>query len=103
VPAAGTHVVRVENTGAQPHELAVIELFGNATAMDFVSAFEPNATGPPPGQGAGGLTFLAPGQGALVELTFDAGKRYAYICFFGDEESGKPHFLLGMTEEFTVA
>ncbi|MBW3582205.1 MAG: hypothetical protein KY455_03805 [Euryarchaeota archaeon] len=100
-PAGGQQVVQVTNDGGQPHEAALVKLEEGATAMDFIGAFAPDAQGPPPGRGAGGYTGLEPGETAYFQLDLEPGD-YAYICFLQDPESGKPHFQLGMIEEFTV-
>ena len=36
-----------------------------------------------------------------TELWLEPG-RYVLLCFVPDEETGQPHALLGMVEEFTV-
>jgi hypothetical protein len=88
---------------ALKHEVTLIELVGNATAMDFVNFFDPNAThdGPPPGLGAGGAAYVGVGESQLIELTFESGKTYAFLCFFENEMG--PHFAQGMVHEFSVA
>jgi uncharacterized cupredoxin-like copper-binding protein len=98
---AGPHTVEFRNEGTQAHEVVVVHLFGNAGAKDFIAAFEPGASGPPPGRPLGGMVGLdRSGQGFFM-TTFDPG-RYALICFFPDPASGTPHFAQGMTREFTV-
>lgn len=97
---AGTHTVKIRNIGGLPHEAPLIKLNDNASAMQFIGAFGPNATGPPPGRGAGGFGTLQTGTEAYAILTLSKGK-YAYICF--EQAGGKPHFAQGMISEFTVA
>lgn len=97
---AGTHTVRVTNAGHELHEAPLIRLEGNASAMDFVAAFGPNATGPPPGRGAGGVGTIPPGGTTYAVLTLTPG-RYAWLCF--EETDDAPHFARGMVHEFTVA
>lgn len=96
---AGRHVLKFTNPGAEPHEAALIKLRGNATWQDFVGAFGPNATGPPPGSGEGGITAIDPGMEQYASVVLSAG-RYVWLCFEGDEA---PHFTKGMVAEFTVA
>lgn len=98
--AAGTHTVKVVNRGAEPHEAPLIKLEGNATWQQFTAAFGPNATGPPPGRGAGGYGTLPPGGEAYAIVTLSPG-RYAWLCFESNAQG--PHFMQGMAHEFTVA
>ncbi len=97
----GQHHFRVNNLGAQDHELTLVELHGDATIPDILAAFSPNATGPPPGTFVGGTTSMAAGHVNYFMAELKAG-RYALICFVEDPETGAPHFALGMGREITV-
>ncbi|HZS11817.1 MAG TPA: hypothetical protein VFA38_06180 [Nitrospirales bacterium] len=59
------------------------------------------ASGPPPGVALGGIVGLDRGTHGYFTAYFDAG-RYALICFLPDAATGQPHFMKGMTAEFTV-
>lgn len=98
---AGTHTIQVMNHGTQTHEVVLLKLDPGASAKDFGTAFEPGASGPPPGQPIGGVVGIEPGQHAYFKARFEPG-RYGLICFFPDPATGKPHFAQGMTSEFTV-
>ncbi|MBU6482045.1 MAG: hypothetical protein KGS09_16030 [Nitrospirae bacterium] len=98
---AGSHTIQVMNQGAQPHEVVVLKLDPGASAKDFGAAFEPGASGPPPGKPVGGVVGLESGEHAFFTARFEPG-RYGLICFFPDPVTGKPHFAQGMTSEFTV-
>ena len=98
---AGTHTIQVLNHGTQPHEVVLLKLDPGASAKDFGAAFEPGASGPPPGQPIGGVVGIETGQHAYFKARFEPG-RYGLICFFPDPATGKPHFAQGMTAEFTV-
>lgn len=98
---AGSHTIRVMNHGTQPHEVVVLKLDPGASAKDFAAAFEPGASGPPPGKPIGGVVGLATGEHAFFTAQFEPG-RYGLICFFPDSATGQPHFAKGMTSEFTV-
>jgi hypothetical protein len=101
-PKAGAQTVRIVKNGAQPHEAVLAKLDDGATPMDFIQAFGPNATGPPPGTfPPGGISQMDPGQTATVEWDLAPG-RYVLICFVADPGSHAPHFALGMLHEFTV-
>ena len=98
---AGAHTIQVTNHGTQPHEVVVLKLDPGASAKDFGAAFEPGATGPPPGKPVGGVVGIETGAHAYFTTRFEPG-RYGLICFFPDPATGKPHFAQGMTSEFTV-
>lgn len=99
--AAGTHTVRVTNAGAQPHEVVLVKLDDGKTVKDFGAAFEPGASGPPPGRAMGGLVGIEQGANGFFSGRFEPG-RYGLICFFPDAKSGAPHFTKGMVLDFTV-
>ena len=98
---AGTHTIQVMNHGTQTHEVVLLKLDPGASAKDFGAAFEPGASGPPPGQPIGGVVGIETGGHAYFNARFEPG-RYGLICFFPDPATGKPHFAQGMTSEFTV-
>lgn len=99
--SAGTRTIRVVNEGALPHEVVVVKLAPGATVKDFAAAFEPGASGPPPGQPIGGIVGMDRGGSGFFRARFEAG-RYGLLCFFPDPESGAPHFAKGMALDFTV-
>jgi len=97
----GRHVIAVTNTGAQPHMLVINRHppgKGNKAFLDW--AFDPKGK-PAPGEGAGGVTEIAPGATVVMERNFQPG-RYGLFCFTPDVKTGKPHFMLGMQKEITV-
>lgn len=97
----GLQTIEVTNHGTQAHELVVVKLVPGATVKDVIASFAPGASGPPPGELVGGITAVE--KGARVSFTgeFEPGK-YGLICFVPDAVTGRPHFLHGMTTEFTV-
>ncbi|MET0514730.1 MAG: hypothetical protein ABW047_05310 [Nitrospiraceae bacterium] len=98
---AGSHTIQVMNHGTVPHEVVLLKLDSGASAKDFGMAFEPGASGPPPGRPLGGVVGLESGGHAFFTAQFEPG-HYGLICFFPDPVTGKPHFAQGMTSEFTV-
>jgi uncharacterized cupredoxin-like copper-binding protein len=98
---AGSHTIQVINHGTMPHEVVVLKLDPGASAKDFGAAFEPGASGPPPGKPIGGVVGLETGAHAFFTTQFEPG-RYGLICFFPDPISGAPHFTKGMALDFTV-
>jgi uncharacterized cupredoxin-like copper-binding protein len=98
---AGSHTIQVINHGTMPHEVVVLKLDPGASAKDFGAAFEPGASGPPPGKPVGGVVGLETGAHAFFTAQFEPG-RYGLICFFPDPISRTPHFTKGMALDFTV-
>lgn len=98
---AGSHTIEVVNHGTQRHELVLVKLNPGATVQEFGAAFEPGASGPPPGMPLGGVVGLEIGDHAFFQAKFVPGN-YGFICFFPDTVTGKPHFMHGMTADFVV-
>ena len=98
---SGLHTIEVINHGTQPHELVVVKLAPGATVQDAIASFEPGASGPPQGELVGGITGIERGERVHFTGEFETG-RYGLICFVPDAATGRPHFLHGMTTEFTV-
>ena len=98
---SGLHTIEVMNHGTQPHELVVVRLAPGATVRDALASFEPGAAGPPQGELVGGITGIEKGERVHFTGEFEPG-RYGLICFVPDAVTGRPHFLHGMTTEFTV-
>ena len=98
---SGLQTIEVINHGSQPHELVVVRLMPGATVKDVIASFEPGASGPPPGELVSGITGIEKGERMYFTGEFERG-RYGLICFVPDVTTGRPHFLLGMTTEFTV-
>lgn len=112
---AGQQTWEVTNKGAQLHELAIFKLGDGITIeqlIAMVSATEatppaaaPAAASPagaPPVVDVDGFAPVSPGYGGWVLLHLDAGN-YAALCFVPDIKTGKPHFMLGMQQAFTVS
>lgn len=98
---SGLQTIEVQNHGTQPHELVVVKLSPGATVKDAIASFEPGASGPPKGQLVSGITGIEKGRRVFFRGEFEPGT-YGLICFVPDAVSGRPHFLHGMTTEFTV-
>ena len=99
--ASGLQTIEVVNHGAQPHEVVVVKLNKGARVSDVIASFEPGASGPPPGELVSGVTAIKKGSHVSFTGEFEPG-RYGLICFVPDAVTGRPHFLHGMTTEFTV-
>ena len=100
---AGKHVVRVENTGAQAHEIVIAALAPGKTLRDFIAWEEGGEKGPlPTGEWLGGVTTLDAGGHAQFATTFAPGS-YLLLCFWPDAKDGKPHIMHGMAKQITVS
>jgi hypothetical protein len=98
---SGLQTIEVVNHGTQAHEAVLVKLVPGATVNEVVASFEPGASGPPRGELVGGITGIEKGARVYFTGEFESG-RYGLICFLPDATTGKPHFLHGMTTEFTV-
>ena len=100
---AGKHVVRVENTGAQAHEVVIAALTPGKTLKDFIAWEEGGEKGPlPTGAWVGGVTTIEVGAHSQFTTTFAPGS-YLLLCFWPDAKDGKPHLMHGMGKEITVS
>lgn len=97
---AGRHLIRVENVGIQPHEVAIVKLNAGKKPADF-TAWGMKQVGPPPGSVHGGVSGIMPGTHVLIEVDLPAGE-YGLLCFLPDAKDGKPHFMHGMQKATTV-
>ena len=99
----GKHVVRVENAGAQAHEIVIAALAPGKTLQDFIAWESGGEKGPlPTGQWLGGVTTLDAGRHAQFTATLQPGN-YLLLCFWPDIKDGKPHIMHGMGKEVTVS
>jgi hypothetical protein len=97
----GRHVIRVENSGPQWHELALVKFAPGKSMADLAAWEQAGEKGPPPGSVMGGVSPMeqrAKGQ-FTVELTPG---NYALLCFLPDSKDGKPHLMHGMAKPVTV-
>ncbi|MGE0552918.1 MAG: hypothetical protein AB7R55_05765 [Gemmatimonadales bacterium] len=98
---AGHHVIQVEVSPGQPHEVLLVRLEPGKTGLE-VAEWAEKPIGPPPGIPMGGISALGAGETNLLPVDLEPGN-YAFICFLPDAGDGKPHFLHGMVKEFTVS
>lgn len=97
---AGKHVIRIENVGAQPHELVLARLAPGKTASDLAAWVE-KMDGPPPGEPLGGVATIHAGGVGFITVDVTPGD-YAFLCFVPDAKDGKPHVAHGMMQDFKV-
>jgi hypothetical protein len=98
---SGHHVLRIENAGPQPHELAIVRLEPGKQPVDF-GAWGEKPTGAAPGKMYGGVSAIMPGTHAFATVDLPPGD-YGLICFVPDAKDGKPHFRHGMVKRITVS
>lgn len=97
----GEQTWEVQNVGEQVHHMILVRIDDDRT-VDDVMAFLETEDGPPPFQDVGYTAVLSPGVSNYVTFDLQPGAYFA-ICFLPDYETGQPHFMLGMTDTFTVA
>ena len=99
--SAGTHVIRVRNYAAQPHEVVLFRLAPGKTKEDLLAWTAAMNAGPPPAETFGGVAPLSNGQSndMLVDITPG---NYVFVCFVPDVKDGRAHLVHGMVQEFSV-
>jgi hypothetical protein len=98
----GKHVIRIENTAAQSHEVIVGRLLPGKTMRQALTWLNEGQKGPAPVTGLGGASGLAKGRHQLITMTFEPG-RYVLLCFIPDAKDNKPHTDHGMAKEVVIA
>jgi len=98
---AGTRTIKVQNSGPQNHEVELLQLAPGKTANDFLAWAGAGMKGPPPAKPIGGIAAIERGMSQTFTANFTPGN-YAFICFIPDAKDGKPHFMHGMTKDFSV-
>ena len=99
---AGTHTIRVENSGPQLHELTIERLAPGKTVADFRQWVGGGMRGMPPVESVGGFAGLGTGKVGWVTITLTPGN-YLLNCYVPDAKDGKPHFVHGMVQQITVS
>lgn len=101
--AAGPQTWQLVNLGDQIHHLSLLRLDDGVTFADvmaFMGSDGPPA-GPPSFQMAVASELLTSSESNYFLLDLAPGN-YVAVCFLPDEDSGAPHFALGMMQEFSV-
>ncbi len=100
---SGMHTFRIENSGPQAHEFALVKLNDGKTALDVLKWLENGQAGTPPSRLVGGTTSIAPGRIISLTLGITPGD-YALVCFTPEhlKGTGKPHADMGMMKTVTV-
>lgn len=95
----GKHLVRVENSGAEPHEAGLLKLVPGKTIQDL-QAWIQKPQGPPPASPVGGISALAPGTEAYFEADLTPGD-YVLLCFVTAPD-GRSHIVHGMIQHIRI-
>lgn len=96
----GRHVIRVENSGTEPHELGLIKLAPGKTMQDFERWLQ-NPTAASPASSVAGVASMAPGTEAYFEVELTAGD-YVLLCFVTAPD-GRSHIEHGMIQPIRIA
>lgn len=103
--SAGNQTIKVTNSGPQEaHEIVLVKLDEGAAVGDFLEAFAPEAPGGPlPGRFVAGTAAFVKGSDNYLEVELEEGATYGVIYFTpSPANQGRPHFTLGMVDQFTV-
>jgi hypothetical protein len=96
---AGRHMIRVENMGAEPHEVSLVKLVPGKT-MEDLDAWLKNLEGPPPASSVGGVSSLAANAEAHFEVDLMPGD-YVLFCLVTASD-GRPHTAHGMIQHLRI-
>ena len=102
---AGTHTIRIENAGAQDHEVLLVKLHEGKTVQDMVSYVDQmeagTVSGPPPGTPMGGVAGMSTGVRKWITATLTPGE-YGLLCFVPHAGDGRMHTHHGMARQFWI-
>ena len=99
---AGTHTIRLVNSGPQLHEITLVKMAPGKTMKDAQTWMAAGMKGMPPFMAFGGIAGLSVGQAANFTATFTPGN-YVMLCFVPDTKDGKAHLEHGMVLPFKVS
>lgn len=99
---AGTHTIRVENSGPQLHELTIERLAPGKTLADWQRWMAGGMKGEPISVPVGGFAGPDEGKVGWLTLTFTPGT-YLFLCYVPDSRNGAPHFVNGMVKEIVIS
>lgn len=96
---SGRSTWHVRNTGSEPHQMLIVKLADSGGEYPERAWFNHGARGPRPGQPAGGVLEVPPGEEAWLRLELGPG-HYLLLCT--EQEEDGQHFDLGMIYRFTI-
>jgi hypothetical protein len=95
----GRSTWQVRNTGSEPHQMLIVKLADSGGEYPERAWFNHGARGPRPGQAAGGVLEVPPGEEAWLRVELGPGS-YLLVC--AEQEEDGQHFDLGMIYRFTI-
>jgi hypothetical protein len=95
--AAGSNLLRVENTGTQDHQLRLVRLRPGKSIREWMDAADPNALS----IDVAGVARMSAGQVAYLPVELTAGAYVAY-CLVADPKTGRMHVMMGMLRAIQV-
>jgi hypothetical protein len=98
---AGHHIIRIESTGKQEHEVELVQLAPGKKVEEMLAWIGGDMKSPPPGKPMAGVLGIMPGHHASFDITLTPGN-WGLICFVPDMKDGKPHFMHGMVTQVAV-
>lgn len=99
---AGTHTIRIENSGPQIHELTIERLAPGKTLADFQRWLAGGMKGAPVSMPVGGFTGPDKGKVGWLTVTLTPGT-YLLTCYVPDTKDAAPHLVHGMVKEVTIS
>ena len=97
----GSHVIRVENAGPQPHELVFAKIAEGKSLKDIEAWEKGGEKGLPPISALGGIAPMMAKESGQFTVELTPGD-YALICFVPDMKDGKAHVMHGMVKSIKV-
>jgi hypothetical protein len=97
----GSHVIRVENKGPQPHELVLTKMAQGKSLKDIEAWEKGGEKGLPPVSALGGISPMMANESGQFTVDLAPGD-YALICFVPDMKDGKAHLRHGMVKSIKV-
>jgi hypothetical protein len=97
----GSHVIRVENAGPQPHELLLARIAEGKSVKDIEAWEKGGEKGLPPVSALGGIAPMMAKESGQFTVELTPGD-YALICFVPDMKDGKAHMVHGMVKSIKV-
>jgi hypothetical protein len=109
---AGRHTIRVDNGGAEPHDISLMKLAPGRTIDELRNWLNPerarrsdDAKAPPPpiesiGTGLGGIAAIAPGMSVYFDVNLTPGE-YVLFCMVTAPD-GRSHIEHGMMQQLKV-
>jgi len=97
--SAGRQIIRIENVGAESHEVGLLKLAPGKTMQDF-QAWARSPRGPPPANAIGGVSSMTGGSDGYFEVDLTPGD-YVLLCLVTAPD-GRSHVEHGMIQHIRI-